>query len=77
MLKGSDQPFRKSSRQFADYVACHWIVATRLEQRHDTAPTADFFGLDGLLGNSFEHRLRCDIDGNPAENGEEKQTGHD
>ena len=47
LLEGCDQPFRKSSRQFADSVVSRRMVATRLEQRHDTAQKADFFGLDG------------------------------
>jgi hypothetical protein len=46
LFEGCDQPFRKPSRQFADSVVCHRTVPTRLEQRHDTAQKADFFGLD-------------------------------
>ena len=76
-LEGCDQVFRKSSRQFADSVLCDRVVATRLEQRDDTAQKAEFFGLGGQLGYSFEQRFRCDVDGNPAERSEEKQTGHD
>ena len=47
LLEGCDQPLRKSSRQFADSVVRRRMVATRLEQRHDTAQKADLFGLDG------------------------------
>jgi hypothetical protein len=77
LLEGCDQQFGKSSRQFAATVVCHRTVTTRLEQRRDTAQEADFFGLDGKLGNSFEQRLRCDIDGYPSKRSEKDQTGHD
>ena len=76
-LKGCEQPFRISSRQFARSVVCRRVVATRLEQPDDSAQKTEFFGLGSQLGYSFEQRLRCDVDGNPAERSEEKQTSHD